>query len=51
MEEKFVSRQIDGKGIGVIAAKTIQESELIIREKPLLVIPWWVRQTVAGFPK
>jgi len=51
MEEKFVSRQIDGKGIGVIATKTIQESELIIREKPLLVIPWWVRQTVAGFPK
>lgn len=42
----FVSRQIDGKGIGVIAIRDISEGDLIISEEPLLVIPWWVRATV-----
>lgn len=42
----FVSRQIDGKGIGVVAIRDIQIGDLIISEEPLLIIPWWVRATV-----
>lgn len=42
----FVSRQIDGKGIGVVAIRDIQMGDLIISEEPLLIIPWWVRATV-----
>ena len=45
-ETCFVSRQIDGKGIGVIATRDIQIGDLIISEEPLLIIPWWVRATV-----
>ena len=45
-ETCFVSRQIDGKGIGVIAIRDIQVGDLIISEEPLLIIPWWVRATV-----
>jgi len=42
----FVSRQIDGKGIGVVAIRDIEVGDLIISEEPLLIIPWWVRATV-----
>ena len=44
--ESFVIRQIDGKGIGVVAIKDIKCGELIISEEPLLVIPWWARTAV-----
>jgi len=44
--EAFVSRQIEGKGIGVIALRNIKQGELIISEEPLLIIPWWVRHSV-----
>ena len=45
-ETAFVSRQIEGKGIGVIALRNIKQGELIISEEPLLIIPWWVRHSV-----
>ena len=45
-KEAFVSRQIEGKGIGVIALRNIKQGELIISEEPLLIIPWWVRHSV-----
>jgi len=44
--EAFVSRQIEGKGIGVIALRNIKQGELIISEEPLLIIPWWVRHSI-----
>ena len=49
--DKFVSRQIDGKGIGVIAITPIKQGELVISEEPLLIIPWYIRQAVAGYPR
>ena len=49
--DKFVSRQIDGKGIGVIAITSIKQGELVISEEPLLIIPWYIRQAVAGYPR
>ena len=49
-EDKFVSRQIDGKGIGVVSIKPIKRGEEIICEEPLLIIPWWLRHSL-GYPK
>jgi hypothetical protein len=45
-QQSFVSREIDGKGIGVIAIRLINLGDLIISEEPLIVIPWWVRHGI-----
>ena len=39
-EQVFASREIEGKGVGMVAIKDISKGELIISEEPLLIIPW-----------
>ena len=35
--------ELPGKGQGVVAARDVRAGELIIAEKPLIVLPWWIR--------
>ena len=42
----FVTQEIPGKGVGVIAVKDIKPGEMIIAEEPLFVVPWWVRHSM-----
>lgn len=48
-DKSYVIREIPGKGFGVIAFRDIVEGELIIAEKPLFVVPWWIRHS--AYPK
>jgi len=45
----YVIREIRGKGFGVIAFRNIIAGELIIAEKPLFIVPWWIRHS--AYPK
>jgi len=42
----FVTKEIPGKGTGVVAVEDIQPGQLIIAEPPLFVVPWWVRHSL-----
>ena len=44
--DKFVVRELCGKGMSVIAIRDISAGELLIAEEPLFVIPWWIRHSV-----
>ena len=37
--------ELPGKGCGLVAVREIQPGELVARESPALVLPWWVRHS------
>jgi len=44
-ERSFEVAVIPRKGCGVVAKRDIKAGELLLRESPLVTVPWWVRHS------
>ena len=45
-ETLFHEASIPGKGCALLAARDIKPGETILKESPLIVVPWWIRHSM-----